>query len=142
MSNPIVPRVTWRTKDGKYLAVDDMSDLHAYNACKLMIRRSLSCTPDIALTYVNRCNETQIRLLLKYLVLCKEEELLRNPDFVCKMWCSMSENNQSRHSILDEDGVLEYYVCHDRVRVQPLIEEFLPDFLYRLQYEHDICGIG
>lgn len=133
MSNPIVPRVIWRTKDNKHLAVDDMSDLHAYNACKLMIRRSLRCTPDIALTYVNRCNETQIRLLLKYLILCKEEQLLRDPDYVLKLWCSMSENNRNRHPVPDEDpDFYEYYVCHDRERVQPLIEEFLPDFLSQL----------
>ena len=128
MSNSIEPRipsVIWVTKDKKHLDIDDMGYNHVRNSCMLLMRRYCQQTPEEALSHVDRCNEPQVRLLLKYLKALIVESENNNPEIAFQVWLHMPEHLQCHHDPLEiEDRDFEEDA--DRVVLEGIVKQQIP----------------
>lgn len=127
-----MPNVMWVTKDRQYLYVDEMTNTHVTNACRYMMRNVHACSPGQAIRYTNRCDEHQQRILLKYMVLLYNENYYRTVEAAWLLWGDMSENNQARHDPLEVEERIDE-PCSDRLQLEPIVGEFLSDFLYHME---------
>ena len=129
MSNTIQPRVIWVTMDKQHLDIDDMGYTHVRNSCMLLMRKYCKQTPEEALSHVDRCNEQQVRLLLKYLTALAVESDNNNPEAQFQVWLQMPEHLQAHHNPLEIEDRLEddlFDENADRVVLEGIVKQQIP----------------